>query len=117
MYGFTESLNVSVATALVLQTLIAADPSVRGDMSPERARQLEAKWRAAASRSHDNRAGALQQQHRRSHKLATVEHPPQQQCGTRQLFEEASAEADCIEQVLQQQEEQQAGLEHLEIAE
>lgn len=62
MYGFTESLNVSVATALVLQTLIAAYPSVRGDLDPNRAAELEAKWRAAVARAHGNRAGALQQQ-------------------------------------------------------
>eukprot|EP00775_Hariotina_reticulata_P005274 gene5274-5509_t len=48
MYGFTESLNVSVATALVLQTLIAARPSVRGDLigGEQRAAELEAKWTA-----------------------------------------------------------------------
>lgn len=62
MYGFTESLNVSVAAALVLQTLIATQSAVRGDLvGPGRAEQLKAKWRAAAARAHDNRAGAIQQ--------------------------------------------------------
>jgi hypothetical protein len=60
MYGFTESLNVSVATALVLQTLISRQPSVRGQLLGEgRAGQLEAKWRAAAARAPECQAGAL----------------------------------------------------------
>ncbi|WIA21626.1 hypothetical protein OEZ85_000808 [Tetradesmus obliquus] len=60
MYGFTESLNVSVATALVLQTLIARQPAVRGQLLGEgRAAQLEAKWRAAAARAPECQAGAL----------------------------------------------------------
>jgi hypothetical protein len=60
MYGFTESLNVSVATALVLQTLISKQPAVRGQLLGKgRAAQLEAKWRAAAARAPECQAGAL----------------------------------------------------------
>eukprot|EP00879_Flechtneria_rotunda_P019621 GHRR01020617.1.p2 GENE.GHRR01020617.1~~GHRR01020617.1.p2 ORF type:complete len:101 (+),score=30.31 GHRR01020617.1:687-989(+) len=55
MYGFTESLNVSVAAALVLQVLITADPSVRGQLIGEgRGAQLLAKWKAAAARTHSD---------------------------------------------------------------
>jgi hypothetical protein len=51
MHGFTESLNVGVASGLVLQALIAADPSIRGQLlAPGRAQQLADKWRAAAAR-------------------------------------------------------------------
>jgi hypothetical protein len=51
MHGFTESLNVGVASGLVLQALIAADPSIRGQLlGPGRAQQLADKWRAAAAR-------------------------------------------------------------------
>jgi hypothetical protein len=60
MYGFTESLNVSVAAALVLQTLISRQPGVRGQLLGEgRAAQLEAKWKAAAARAPECQAGAL----------------------------------------------------------
>ena len=35
MHGFTESLNVSVATALVLQRLLDACPESRGQLPPK----------------------------------------------------------------------------------
>lgn len=61
MHGFTQSLNVSVATSLVLAALIGAAPGLRGDLigGEQRAAQLEAKWRAAAARvaSHHARKG------------------------------------------------------------
>ena len=56
MYGFTESLNVSVAAALVLQRIMdwctlsctngesVSSRGFRGDLGPERVAQLRGKW-------------------------------------------------------------------------
>lgn len=45
MYGFVESLNVSVATALVLQAVLAlAGDDCRGDLPPERKEALSVEW-------------------------------------------------------------------------
>ena len=42
--GFADSLNISVATALVLQQLFVLDPSVVGSMPEEERRGLREKW-------------------------------------------------------------------------
>ena len=42
--GFTESFNVSVATALCLQRLLDLCPAARGDMSADEKRQLRLLW-------------------------------------------------------------------------
>tara|TARA_R110002096_G_scaffold99189_8_gene220009 strand:+ start:5742 stop:6443 length:702 start_codon:yes stop_codon:yes gene_type:complete len=46
MQGFTESLNLSVATALVLQRLFDADPTLVGAMPESERAALRAKWYA-----------------------------------------------------------------------
>ncbi len=46
LHGFSESLNLSVATALVLQRLFDVCPSARGDMSEEEKRAIRADWYA-----------------------------------------------------------------------
>ena len=106
MYGFTESLNVSVAAALVLHTLIAAIPSIRGDLTgPGRAQQLEAKWRAAAARAHDNRAGVVQQkQHGGRQQCCRISQERQQQD-----LSEQQAQQQCQQQQLLGQQDQQLG--------
>lgn len=44
MYGFTESFNVSVATALVLHTLFTWKPGWRGNLSAEERAGLRDRW-------------------------------------------------------------------------
>lgn len=44
LHGFTESLNLSVAAALVLQKLFHLAPEARGDMREEERQELRAKW-------------------------------------------------------------------------
>ncbi|CAI5741869.1 unnamed protein product [Hyaloperonospora brassicae] len=44
LVGFSESLNLSVATALVLQRLLDWFPAVRGDLSEHEKRELREKW-------------------------------------------------------------------------
>mmetsp|Transcript_23115 Transcript_23115/g.30006 ORF Transcript_23115/g.30006 Transcript_23115/m.30006 type:complete len:313 (-) Transcript_23115:58-996(-) len=51
MFGFTESFNLSVATALVLQRLFDWCPEARGDLSREDKDQLREKWYDALLRN------------------------------------------------------------------
>jgi len=44
MFGFTESFNLSVTAALVLQTLFRWCPEARGDLDDETTTQLRGKW-------------------------------------------------------------------------
>jgi tRNA C32,U32 (ribose-2'-O)-methylase TrmJ len=44
LFGFTESLNVGVACALVVQRLLDMYPERRGDLSLEQATELKTKW-------------------------------------------------------------------------
>ncbi|GLE00174.1 hypothetical protein PINS_up020129 [Pythium insidiosum] len=44
IFGFTESLNLSVATALVLQRLFDWFPEIRGDLSPKEKSALRSQW-------------------------------------------------------------------------
>lgn len=44
LFGFSESLNLSVATALVLQRLLNWFPEIRGDLDEQEKQQLRAKW-------------------------------------------------------------------------
>jgi len=44
IYGFSESLNLSVATAMILQQLFVMCPSARGDLSDEEKRNLRVDW-------------------------------------------------------------------------
>ena len=44
MHGFTESFNLSVATALLLQRLFDICPAARGDMAETERRQLRLQW-------------------------------------------------------------------------
>ncbi|KAL0484475.1 hypothetical protein AKO1_005124 [Acrasis kona] len=44
IYGFGESLNLSVATAMVLQKLFFICPEARGDMSEEERNELRKDW-------------------------------------------------------------------------
>lgn len=51
-----------MATAVVLPTPTAADPSGSGGVSPDRAAELEVNRTAAAARAYGNSAGVVQQQ-------------------------------------------------------
>ena len=42
--GFADSLNLSVATALVLHQLFVLDPTVEGDMEPDEHTSLRRQW-------------------------------------------------------------------------
>lgn len=44
IFGFTESLNLSVATALVIQRLFDWFPEVRGDLSDQEKQEIRAQW-------------------------------------------------------------------------
>lgn len=44
MYGFTSSLNLAVATGLVLQQLFATYPQLRGNMEQAQQEQLKQRW-------------------------------------------------------------------------
>jgi tRNA(Leu) C34 or U34 (ribose-2'-O)-methylase TrmL len=46
MYGFTESFNLGVATGMILQRLIDADPSIIGAMPDGERNELRRKWYA-----------------------------------------------------------------------
>ncbi|KAG6622548.1 RNA methyltransferase, TrmH superfamily protein [Phytophthora cinnamomi] len=44
LFGFTESLNLSVATALVLQRLLDWFPEVRGDLDEQEKQSIRERW-------------------------------------------------------------------------
>ena len=46
MYGFTESFNLGVATGMILQRVIDADPTIVGAMDSEERNELRKKWYA-----------------------------------------------------------------------
>ncbi|KAI9918965.1 hypothetical protein PsorP6_011575 [Peronosclerospora sorghi] len=46
LFGFSESLNLSVATALVLQRLLEWFPHVRGDLEEDEKQQIRETWRS-----------------------------------------------------------------------
>lgn len=59
MFGFNDSLNLSVATAMVLQQLFAMCPEARGDLSDQRRAALRAVWYARLARNDAQRAEFL----------------------------------------------------------
>ncbi|GFR45217.1 hypothetical protein Agub_g6612 [Astrephomene gubernaculifera] len=56
MYGFNDSFNLSVATAMVLHHLFLCCPEARGDLSPERKRALRVEWYGRLARNDAQRA-------------------------------------------------------------
>lgn len=44
IYGFAESLNLSVAASLVMQTLFTKCPQARGDMTPQEKAEIRERW-------------------------------------------------------------------------
>jgi hypothetical protein len=50
-YGFTESFNLSVAAALVLQRLLDAMPESRGQLPPAEMDRLRREWYSGLARS------------------------------------------------------------------
>ena len=44
MFGFTESFNLSVATALILQRILDWFPQIRGDLSHQEREEIRSKW-------------------------------------------------------------------------
>ena len=44
IYGFAESLNLSVAASLVMQSLFTKCPQARGDMTPQEKAEIRARW-------------------------------------------------------------------------
>jgi hypothetical protein len=53
--GFTESFNVSVATALTLQRLLDMQPSYRGHMGEDERAQLRERWYTQLAPTHERR--------------------------------------------------------------
>lgn len=59
MFGFNDSLNLSVATAMVLQQLFYMCPEARGHMSTERRNALRKSWYSKLARNDEQRAKFL----------------------------------------------------------
>jgi tRNA (guanosine-2'-O-)-methyltransferase len=57
MRGFTQSLNLSVATALVLQRLFDADPTLVGSMPDDERAALRATWYARLGGTDERKRG------------------------------------------------------------
>ena len=55
MYGFVESFNLSVASALVLQKLLDACPESRGELPTEEHGQLRRQWYEGLARTYEQR--------------------------------------------------------------
>ena len=55
MFGFTESFNLSVSAALVLQTLLEACPESRGDLPEAEAAQIRRAWYAQLAKTEGQR--------------------------------------------------------------
>merc|ERR1712070_531264 len=51
MYGFTESFNLSVATALTIQRLMDWCPDARGDLSAEETSRIRQEWYSALAKN------------------------------------------------------------------
>ncbi len=60
MYGWTVSLNVMVATGMVLQATLARWPALRGAMGEQRRQALRADWWGKLAKT-DAQREALQQ--------------------------------------------------------
>ncbi|KAG2432545.1 hypothetical protein HXX76_008890 [Chlamydomonas incerta] len=59
MYGYNDSFNLSVATAMVLHHLFLCCPEARGDLTAERKRALRLEWYARLARTDAQRAEFL----------------------------------------------------------
>jgi len=68
--GFADSLNLSVATALVIHHLFVLDPSIEGDMSDEERMKLRRKWFAKLA---GKRLLTSRQKKDRAQLLSTIE--------------------------------------------
>ena len=55
MFGFTESFNLSVSAALVLQKLLEACPESRGDLPVAETAQIRRAWYAQLAKTEDQR--------------------------------------------------------------
>ena len=55
MFGFTESFNLSVSAALVLQKLLEACPESRGDLPEAEAAQIRRAWYAQLAKTEGQR--------------------------------------------------------------
>ena len=53
MYGFADSLNLNVASALTLQYLLLKFPHVRGQLEPEERQTLRETWYTKLAKSPD----------------------------------------------------------------
>jgi hypothetical protein len=58
LHGWADSLNLSVATALVLQRLLDLDDTVVGDMTPEERAALRREWYPKMARNGDEQERA-----------------------------------------------------------
>lgn len=67
--GFADSLNLSVATALVIQQLFVLDPSLLGSMPEEERRELREKWFAKLAMQRFLTSTEKRNQHRLQAKL------------------------------------------------
>ncbi|KAG2498780.1 hypothetical protein HYH03_003519 [Edaphochlamys debaryana] len=59
MYGYNDSFNLSVATAMVLHHLFVCCPEARGDLTAERLRSLRLDWYGRLARTDAQRAEFL----------------------------------------------------------
>jgi len=70
--GFADSLNLSVATALVLHQLFLLDPSLEGSMSPEERHELRCEWFPKLALSRIMTTGQKKQRARLTSKVAAL---------------------------------------------
>ena len=56
MFGFTESYNLSVSAALVLQRLLDACPESRGDLPDDEMMSTRREWYAQLAKTESQRA-------------------------------------------------------------
>lgn len=76
MHGFTESFNLSVATALLLQRIFDADPTLRGAMAKEERGELRRQWFQRLAGSNEARQKEF---------LRWADQPPEPHASTRPL--------------------------------
>jgi tRNA C32,U32 (ribose-2'-O)-methylase TrmJ len=55
LYGFTESLNMSVAAAMLIQWVMLRCPESRGDIPTEEKQQIREKWLSTLAKSDSKR--------------------------------------------------------------
>ena len=73
LHGFADSLNLSVAVALVIHQLFTLDPTIRGDMSDDERKHLRRKWYTKLARQRILTSSQKQQMKRLMGKIHRLE--------------------------------------------